>query len=413
MTQDDRGTVTTATLTIADQNPGQPDTAKPRKTKRQYLYQVDLFRIITFACVVMDHVTSGATLPDNVTSNGVQVLLHFTRQAFFALTAFLLVYQSLGKPFSAQNFWRRRFKLIGIPYVVWSVFYWAYAIVLGHFQESAGHALWRLVFDIATGQAWYQMYFLLVTMQVYLLFPLLLKLLRATEGHHRWVLAVSGVIQLGFLWLIMHPPAFQGIALGIWSHIFSVVFTYQFYVVLGAVAAWHLPALTRFVQRFGPLLVLGAIVACVLSEWDYLRSTARGLPSDQASNVFMPHLIVTFTLIIAALYTLGSWWAAHRRSGSWMARALSYGSDRSFPVFLVHPFALQLLAPYIVGMNAALGTLWCTVVLYVSVMAMSLVGAEIVRRAPGSIWLTGRPMVRTDLSGVLARLRRAPGPDPS
>ncbi len=404
MTQDDRGTVNTATLTIAGPSPeAHPESAQPRKIKRPYLYQVDLFRIITFACVVLDHVTSGSTTPDNVTSNAAQTLLHFTRLAFFALTAFVLVYQTARKPFSARTFWRRRFMLIGIPYVVWSVFYWAYAIVLGNFQEPIPHALWRLVVDIATGEAWYQMYFLLVTMQVYLLFPLLLKLLRATEGYHRWVLAVSGALQLGFLWLATHPPAFTGVAATIWTHIYAVVFAYQFYVVLGAVAAWHLAAVDRAVKRFGPLLVLGMVVAAVLSAWDFLRSTDRGLPPWQASNIFMPHLIVFFVLVIAALYTLGTWGTANQRPGSTRARWLSYGADRSFGVFLLHPFALQLIAPWIIPMAHAIGTLWCTVVVYVTVMAMSLFGAEVTRRVPGSIWLNGRPMVHTDFRALFGR----------
>ncbi|MQY17631.1 acyltransferase [Nocardia macrotermitis] len=403
MTQDDRGTVDTATLTIADPKPEPPESAQPRKTKRPYLYQVDLFRILTFACVVLDHVTSGCTLPDNMASNAVQTLLHFTRLAFFALTAFVLIYQSARKPFSARTFWRRRFMLIGIPYVVWSVFYWGYAIVLGNFQEPIPHALWRLVVDIATGQAWYQMYFLLVTMQVYLLFPLLLKLLRATEGHHRWVLAVSGALQLGFLYLAMHPPAFEGIAADIWAHIYAVVFAYQFYVILGAVAAWHLDAVNRTVKRFGPLIVLGAVAAAVYSVWEFARTTGRGMPPAAASNIFMPHLVIFFVLIIAALYTLGTWGTSNQRPGSLKARALTYGSDRSFGVFLIHPFALQLIAPWIIPMRDEIGSLWCTVVVYAAVMAMSLLGAEITRRVPGSIWLNGRPMVHTDFRALFGR----------
>ncbi|WP_067664829.1 acyltransferase [Nocardia miyunensis] len=412
MTQDDRGTVNTATLTIADPKPEPPESAQPRKTKRPYLHQVDLFRILTFACVVLDHVTAGTTTPDSVTSNAAQTLLHYTRLAFFALTAFVLIYQSANKPFTARTFWRRRFMLIGIPYVVWSVFYWAYAIVLGNFQEPIGHALWRLVFDIATGQAWYQMYFLLVTMQVYLLFPLLLKLLRATEGHHRWVLAVSGALQLGFLWLATHPPAFTGFAGQIWAHIYAVVFAYQFYVILGAVAAWHLSAVDRVVRRFGPLLVLGTVAAAVFAVWEFLRSTAHGMPPAAASNIFMPHMIVFFIMIIVGQYTLGSWWNTKHRAGSVMSRFMTYGSDRSFPVFLLHPFALQLLAPWIIPMRDEIGALWCTVIVYIAVMAMSVFGAEVTRRVPGSIWLNGRPMVRTDFRALFGRpARERPTPE--
>ena len=50
-------------------------------------------------------------------------LLHFTRNVFFALTAFVLVNSYLHRPVLMRNFWPRRFLLVGIPYVVWSAIY--------------------------------------------------------------------------------------------------------------------------------------------------------------------------------------------------------------------------------------------------------------------------------------------------
>ncbi len=408
MTQDDRGIGTTV-ATVADPEPtrAQPSPQPATKpAKRPYLYQIDLFRILTFACVIMVHVVSGSAGPEDVVSNGLQVLLHFTREAFFALTGFVLIYQYMNRPVSAVAFWRRRFTLIGIPYLAWSVFYWAYSIYLNVYPgESFGRSLWRLVFEIATGQAWYQMYFLLVSMQVYLLFPLLMKLLRATEGHHRWVLAVSAVLQLAFLYWWVNPPTLSGTAASLWVHLYIWVFPYQFYILLGAIAAWHFEAMERIVRRFGVWFVVGAVVTTVLAELDYLRSTHLGMPPSTASDIFLPHLMAFFILTIAGQYALCTWWNAHRRDGSFVSRAVTWGSDRSFAVFLLHPLALQLIAPYIIPMQHPLGIYWTMAVVYIWVVAISLVLAEFVRRIPGSMWLTGRPMVRTDFSPLVRRFR--------
>ncbi|MGF6884599.1 peptidoglycan/LPS O-acetylase OafA/YrhL [Nocardia sp. GAS34] len=401
MTTQDNRTIGTAAVTLAEP-PADPP--RPRKAKRPYLYQIDLFRILTFACVIAVHVITGAT-PGNVTANGLEALLHFTREAFFALTGFVLVYQYGHRQFSARAFWRRRFALIGIPYLVWSVFYWGYSIVLQQYHETVGQSIRRLGVEIVTGEAWYQMYFLLVTMQAYLLFPLLVRLLRATEGRHRWVLAASGALQLAIQWAIVHPPALSGGPATLWTHVYVIVFAYQFYIVLGAVAAWHLDFVDRAVRRFGALFVLGAVVSAGVSEWDYFRSVGRGMAPEVANDVFMPHLIVFYVLTIAALYTIGRWWATRRTADSVSVRAVTYASDRSFAVFLLHPLALQLMAPWVVPMVTAMGMLWGTTVLYVCVVAISLATAEIVRRVPGSLWMTGRPMVRTDFSGIVRRLR--------
>src|SRR6266567_2035321 len=106
-----------------------PDSARP---KRAHLHQVDLFRILTFACVIGAHVVGNSLDPGNVPGNGVVVILHFTRQAFFALTGFVLIYQyGRRQPLNTRAFWRKRFPLVGIPYLAWSVIYWGYSIVAG------------------------------------------------------------------------------------------------------------------------------------------------------------------------------------------------------------------------------------------------------------------------------------------
>ncbi|ATL65684.1 acyltransferase [Nocardia terpenica] len=366
----------------------------PRKSVRPYLHQIDLFRILTFACVIAVHVIGGSTDPGSVSGNGVLVLLHFTREAFFALTGFVLVYQYADRPVTALHFWRKRFALVGIPYVAWSLIYWGYSVGAGLQRETAAESLRRLGFELVTGGAWYHLYFLLVTMQAYVLFPLLLRVLRATAGRHRWLLAASAALQLGCLWWLVHPPTLTGVAAGIWDHLSVTILPYQFYVLLGAVAACHIDAVNRTVRRFGPLFVAGAVVAVALSEWDYLRSTRLGMPPWQASDVFLPHLPVCFVGIIALLYTVSSWWAARREGHRWLARAVRYGSDRSFGVFLIHPLMLQLLAPVIPWLHRVFGVGWGTVLLYLCVLALAVAGAEVVRRLPVSLWLVGRPMLR-------------------
>lgn len=390
----------------------QSETPAPRR-KRPHLHQIDLFRILTFACVIGAHVVGNSIDSGNTAANGVVMPLHFTRDAFFALTGFVLVYQYSGKPLDTKAFWRKRFPLVGIPYLAWSVIYWGYSVLAGlHPGESLRSALWRLVFETATGGAWYQLYFLLVTMQAYLLFPLLLRLLRATRGNHRWVLAASATLQLGVLWWLAHPPTLSGRWAGIWNHLYATALPYQFYILLGAIAAWHIDAVTQTVRRIGPLFVGGAIVAITVAELYFVWQT-RQMPAWQANNVFMPHLLPCYVLIIFALYSLSYWWASHRREHHRFARVVSYGSDRSFGIFLSHPIALQVLSPVIPALQQDLGLLWGTVVLYLCVVVMAIGITEVARRIPGSLWLTGRPMLRTDFSALTGRFRRTREPEPA
>ena len=105
---------------------------------RKHLWEVDVVRILTFLCVIAVHTTSHTVATDDLPLNLLLGLLHFTRNVFFALTAFVLVYSYLHKPVPMKKFWPRRFLLVGVPYVVWSVIYFVAQNVYNHTTASFG-----------------------------------------------------------------------------------------------------------------------------------------------------------------------------------------------------------------------------------------------------------------------------------
>ena len=54
----------------------------------------------------------------------------------------------------------------------------------------------NLIFGGDLRSGYYQLYFLVVLLEFYAVFPLLLILLRRTAGHHGLLLAVSGALQV-------------------------------------------------------------------------------------------------------------------------------------------------------------------------------------------------------------------------
>ena len=54
------------------------------------VHEIDVVRVVTFVAVVAVHATGGTTDQQSVGGNAALTLLHFTREAFFALTGFVL-----------------------------------------------------------------------------------------------------------------------------------------------------------------------------------------------------------------------------------------------------------------------------------------------------------------------------------
>ena len=359
-----------------------------------HMHAVDLVRVMTFACVIAVHTVATVNPVDSVPAGGAEMLLHFTREAFFALTAFVLVHRYRDR-LPVTLFWRRRFQLIGAPYVIWTVIYTGLALITAPLSPSA--ALIQFGRNLLTGTACYHLYFLIVTMQFYLLFPAFRWLLQVSRGWHHWLLAGSAVVQVGIN-AGLHAAHPTGIAELLWHFDGSFVGSYVFYLLLGGVAALHADRAQDWVRQHPAIVVAAFLVTGIAAEWWYLSSVRAGVPVPTAGDVFQAVMVPWCLAVITALFALGAAWAQGPRTGLG-SHLIKTSSDRSFGVFLVHPL---LLWAWMLGPAGWLSTRmpapWSTIVAFGAAVAGSLLVVELLRRSPLSLVLTGKRRTQTDSS---------------
>jgi peptidoglycan/LPS O-acetylase OafA/YrhL len=353
------------------------------------LYEVDIVRILTFACVIAVHVTSHTVAADDVGLHGLLTLVHFTRLVFFLLTAFVLLLGQLHRPRPMRRFWPKRFLLVGIPYVAWSVIYFTAANLYSP-HADLGQSLVTLLYRIVTGSAWYHLYFLLVTMQVYLLVPLIVWFVRRTRGHHRLVLAIFFLLQLAITAVYMYHP-FGSLG---WYGLAEKQFfwSYPFFIVAGAIVADHARPFLSWVRAhrrlIGVVVIGGAVLT--LGVWQ-LQHLLLGMSLYRAGTPLQPVIMVWAVCVALGFLAVGTWWADRRVEGSRFSRAVDRVSDRSFGIFLVHPMVLWVLLW--VGDDWVPDTVakpWLTLVAYLVVIGVSYAVADLARRSPLSLPLAGR-----------------------
>ena len=194
-------------------------------------------------------------------------LLHVTREAFLFVSACMLAYSVRDLPgIDHRTFWRRRFALVAVPYLCWTVIYFLVGLPSEHGTPRADTI--HLLYLFGTG--YYQLYYLLVLLEFYALFPLLLVLLRKTAGHHGLVLLVSGLVQM-VLVSSMHWGLLPSWMQGYWAT--REVTSYQFYLVAGMVVAMHLDEFHDWLCAHVLLIVAGTLAAAVAAEvWYYLAA---------------------------------------------------------------------------------------------------------------------------------------------
>jgi peptidoglycan/LPS O-acetylase OafA/YrhL len=358
--------------------------AAARTTKKRRLDHVDAMRPVKQAGVVGTHTLLAFAPTASIFVGGSLVLLHVTREAFLFVSACMLTYsyRNLGRG-DWSRFYKRRFVSVGLPYLCWTVIY--FFVTFGRAGPNAGANLGHFFYLVVSG--YYQLYYLLVIMQFYVLFPLLLWLLRHTARHGR-ILLVGAAIQVLLVTLI-HWQVAPGFMQNFWAT--REVTSYTFYLLAGAIVALHLEACHNWLVSHARVVVVAMVVAAAVAEGWYVLA-ARHLVSalGSATDPLQP-IVIPFNIgAIACVYLIGVYLVDPRRSAR--ARAIvRSGSDNSYGVYLAQMvFILSLSAlgwrrvthviPWPIVSVLTVALVFCACVLLTAVLA----------RTPLAVALTGR-----------------------
>lgn len=373
------------------------------------LRHVDFIRVIAFACVVAVHLAGTVNDLNTFAWGGLSYVMHFARYAFICVTAFVLYYGYYRRDERPATFYRRRFGLVVWPYLIWSAIY--LAITIGRTPwRGTGPTVELIAVKVLTGDAWYHLYFLMITMQFYLVFPLLRWLLRRTEGRHGRVLAVSWAVQLGYMAVVAWLPRPAGGTAFLWDRSYVLLPMYLGFVVTGALAAVHYRRTHDWIAAHTRLLwTVGVAVFAVTAGSYVVRVRLLGVPVPTAAMAMQPWEAPQSLAVVVLLYLAGTAWLAGRTddkhdtddAGGPLARAVAYGSVRAFGVYAAHPFVIWLLGLWFtpVVLNVIPYAAVRTPVLLLIVYAVALLLVEGLLRSPLSKPLAAR-----------ARLRPVPAP---
>jgi poly(3-hydroxybutyrate) depolymerase/surface polysaccharide O-acyltransferase-like enzyme len=383
--------------------PAPAGAAAPRS--RPHIIAFDLIRLIIMVFVVSVHTLAFAGGTVTMSIGAVTTIFHTSRELFLLLTALVLTYNYGQRPLKAGRFLRRRFWLVLPAYITWSAIYYA----------ADGHA--RGVFptaflhDLENAGARYHLYFLLVSMQIYLLFPVIRWVLKKTERYHAWLFGLAVAYQL-WLTIGLHYKVgrsgngliaqfLDGAGTGNW------ITTYILYVVAGALAGWHFEQLCAFTRRhlrsgWRVALVAAAGVAAGIGVY-LIEIEVFGATPGNASAVFQPVVIFEALAFGWALLGAGLLWSDRGAPAKKVAAA---GSASSFGIYLAHPLVLQALllivGSHYFGAHGGLtgwlhrlshSSLEVLIILFIAVpliYACAWLIASVMRRTPFSLFLTGR-----------------------
>jgi peptidoglycan/LPS O-acetylase OafA/YrhL len=391
-----------------------PADAPPSGT-RQRLDHVDAMRPIKQSAVISTHaLIYFSPLSTSLLASGMLTLTHFSRDAFFFVSACMLTYSYRDRTsVPLGQYWKRRFMAVGLVYLVWTVIYFPVAAAVNSstfpylripmssiFSRTGLH---NFLFNLATG--YYHLYFLLVLLEFYVLFPLVFWLIRRYPKSHLYIVVGAVVWQFFFTYLVRR--GWLGFVMS--SKLETrLVFSYPLYLLGGVVAAFYLEAFHDWVVRHWRALLCWTVVAGAIPiVIDYVAQHVASFPKIvvPGGDPFAAGVLPYDVGAIVAVYLLGVYLVSPGRSPRTRA-IIASGSEAAYGIYVSQLLWILLLHRWAQKLNL-LGKGWWLAMTIFAVLFTYAVGwlfSALAARTPLARGLVGRS--QRSWSSLIPRLRR-------
>lgn len=303
--------------------------------KKNYFY-ADIIRVLAVFMVMLIH--SSATLLNKwdklpfdfwMWGNAYDSLSRASVPLFIMLSGALI----LGKQEDTRLFFKKRFSKLLFPFIFWVTVYINWRIFyMGHVLPVD-----KMIIEIFTGPVYYHLWYLYMVMGLYIITPVLRKLLRVIEGKELMYLFVLWFIwnaALPLIGYLIYLYAGYSVYLGIKI---PMVMGYTGYYILGYVLSKMTFPKSAVSGWWG--IFVGSTVLTFLGTWAF-TDAAKGFQAI-LYDYFSPTVILqAVSLFIILMYAGGG--LETRISDSWK-KLLALLGKYSLGMYLVHVLLLTAL----------------------------------------------------------------------
>ncbi len=329
---------------------------------KAHLGEMDYFRAFGLTSIVIIHsMAFFFSLPDaNIVSHAFQGLtvnlFRYGRFVFMFITGLVFFYSYQDRKLDPQRFYRRRLKNLIIPYAVWTAVYLALDYWSGTIQWSdpvSFVAVWAQ--SLVNGNAFYHLYYIIVTIQFYLFLPLLLVIFKPRRPR-LWagLLMASGflICMVYFYGLEAQSTRIVSLVAGTpWAGVTAwllmykdhLLFSYLPFYLLGGLAGIYLEECHRWLADHIGWIEMGLLLSAALVIGQYFYCYRYlGQSWDLTVSVFKPSFYLYSLFAIAILFRLS---LVMMSSGS-LQTLIKMLSSKSLGIYLMHPAVLFFLHNY-------------------------------------------------------------------
>ncbi|OIU69795.1 acyltransferase [Rossellomorea aquimaris] len=306
------------------------------QASRKYFYELNFIRAIACLLVVMVHVTARNYHMNDQTFNWATLFLNQVTRVgtpmFAIISGFLLYNQAINRGFQLNRFVSSRFTKVVIPFLVWS---FVYLLVIDYsfpWQEN-GREMGYFLTHFFLGDGYYHLYFMMVVVQFYVLFPFL-QFLKSKKS----MIALTILAFFVNYFHLRRPFETGNELVNIFIQDRSSLLFWIFFFMLGGLLVHYWDSIIKLVEENAKFCLMIAFMLLGAGIYEY---EVFGFYSSTriANLIIMP---IFFICIIGVYFLMGNLEKLRNQ-------IIELG-NLSMGIYLVHPLTLYLIqqnAPFL------------------------------------------------------------------
>lgn len=330
--------------------------SKTNSNKQIWITELNYLRAFAILAVIMIHTTMYFTEINKFNNLMISLIIvnvssHFAVPVFIIISGIVLTL-SYSDKIDIKDFYRRRLFFLIPSYLIISIFY--YLINCYIFQTKTFSFL-ELLYRILAGKGEFHLYFIIIILQFYILFPFLLKMFNWFKRKNKLtiLIIIAIIIQFSYrIGLYYYVGSFGDtiIAKGINRFLLSFLLVFFMYFIIGMVIANYMKDWLDGLKKIKIIPLIGialffVIVISAITSYEIMQNetnTSLGFIPYTFIGIIEPFLFISTFILLWKIGIV----IKNRKSDyseNVLGKALDKFGDLSYGMYLIHFLFLNIL----------------------------------------------------------------------
>lgn len=354
--------------------------------------EIDYLRGFAILGVIMIHTTTNVSKIEEVNllliTNIFLNILSIPAVPLFILISGTVLALKYKKHFPLQLFYKKRALSVAPQYLIFSILYLVPSYIYGRLPNPD-----QIIFKLATGSCAVHLWFFILIIQLYLLYPFIIRLYEHCQRKNqtRYILIISLLIQISWHSTLTHinmntADTATKLILG------KIFLSHIFYFMIGIYAGKNIALIKEKIlnSKILHFTAISVTIAIILSAFQISSINAYEDFERVTPTLWTLQTILNPALIISIIIVLSKLSLALQKSGhTIISRIIEELGNHSYGIYLIHMFFLRIVFKTLIAIEITYSDWIFYPTLFICTIILSYISTALISYMPHSNLIIG------------------------